>query len=164
MAENLSNDTNEIRDEMDHHYHENKSLGMMCPYLAGCDVPMRMYPLYPAKDMKGMMHHHKDLIETVQECEVTCEHMTTMIIDKHNVHMRKKQLKLLRDCADVCTLMAKFLARYSVFSKSLAKFCAIVCETCGNECKKFPDEESQRCAQICFNCAKECKEFAASMM
>ena len=77
-----------------------------------------------------------------------------------DLHLRHRQLQLLRDCADVCTLTAKYLARHSSFSKSIAGLCAIICEACGNECARFTDQESQKCAQICLHCAMECRAFA----
>ncbi|WP_053956435.1 four-helix bundle copper-binding protein [Inediibacterium massiliense] len=100
------------------------------------------------------------LLMTVQNCEANYEHMTTFLKCKKDVQSRVIQLQLLRDCADICTLMAKYLARNSVFSKCLANLCAYICEVCGTECSKFPDPESQHCAQICFHCARECRAFA----
>src|SRR5699024_2781066 len=105
-------------------------------------------------------HHHLGLLNTVQDCANTCEHMTSMLHRSHDLHCRGNQLSQLRDCADICALMGDYLARSSNFSKSLASFCAYVCEVCGNTCLQFPDQESQRCGHICLDCAKECKEFA----
>ncbi|QDP42192.1 four-helix bundle copper-binding protein [Radiobacillus deserti] len=100
------------------------------------------------------------LLETIQHCAVTCEHMTSMLHKKGMLEARGEQLAHLRDCADICQLMVDYLARGSVFSKSLASICAYICEICGNTCMQFPDEASQKCARTCLNCAKACKEFA----
>jgi|UPI00064DB47B hypothetical protein len=103
--------------------------------------------------------HH--LLKTIQHCEETCEGMVSMLVNKvDRSHSREKQIQLLRDCADICTLMAKYLARNSQLSKSLAQYCAYVCEVCGNTCLQFPDHESQQCGQICLNCAQECKSYS----
>ncbi|WZL74169.1 four-helix bundle copper-binding protein [Clostridiaceae bacterium 35-E11] len=104
--------------------------------------------------------HQANLVDTIQKCEETCEHMTTFLKRKADVHQRKRQLQLLRDCADICTLTAKYIARNSGFSRCIANLCAYICETCGIECAKFPDPESQNCAQICLHCARECRAFA----
>lgn len=104
----------------------------------------------------------KCLLITLQDCEATCEHMTTYIKCRPDVGLRLRQLGLLRDCADICTLTAKFVARCSPYAKSLAKVCADICETCGNECLKYPDPESQNCGHICLNCARKCRAFAMS--
>ncbi|EJE7234544.1 four-helix bundle copper-binding protein [Clostridium sporogenes] len=146
MSELYSNDFDNFRDKMDddchheHHKHMEEFPDMMCP----------------------MMHPHQNLINIIQYCEITCEHMTTMLKQRDDVRKRIRQLKLLRDCADICTLTAKFLGRMSYFSKVIAKSCALICKTCGDECAKFPDPESQHCAHVCHHCARECSAFAMS--
>lgn len=138
MTELYSNEFDNFRDEMDNNYN---NMG----------------------EVKGMhmMHPYEDLIHTIQHCEITCEHMTKMIKQKHD-DMRVRQLSFLHDCADICTLTAKFLGRMSYFSKVIAHSCALICKTCGDECAKFPDAESQHCAKVCHHCAKECAAFAMS--
>jgi hypothetical protein len=114
-------------------------------------------------NMENMHKEHEMLIKMIQDCEATCEHMmhhVTMMVP--DLEMRKKQLALLHDCADMCALTAKYIARMSVFSKQMAQLCAFVCDTCGSECAKFRDTESQDCARKCRDCARECKEFAMS--
>ncbi|MFZ5968416.1 MAG: four-helix bundle copper-binding protein [Bacillota bacterium] len=105
-------------------------------------------------------HPHERLVAIIQNCEAVCEHMTTFLMRSHNPHMRMMQLQLLRDCADVCGLTAKCIARMSPLAKCIANLCAYVCDMCGNECMKFPDPESQSCARICHHCARECRMFA----
>ena len=103
---------------------------------------------------------HENLVNTIQECEATCEHMTTHLKKLQDVQMRTKQLVLLRDCADICGLTAKYVARGSMFSKQTAVLCACICEACAQECMRFQDAMSQNCAQICLHCARECINFA----
>lgn len=103
-----------------------------------------------------------NVLRTVQECEATCEHMVSVILGYKDIHARTMQIQLLRDCAAICATTAAFLARGSVLAQSIANLCAYICEVCGNECAKFPDEASQRCSRICMNCAQECRAFAAT--
>ncbi|MDF2892170.1 MAG: ferredoxin [Clostridia bacterium] len=114
-----------------------------------------------ASDMMNLNMHHEKLLKTLQECEATCEHMTTHVLRHMLTPPRAKQLELLRDCADICTFTSKYIARNSDSSKYAANLCAYICAVCGNECLKFTDEASQRCAEICHNCSRECKEFSA---
>lgn len=65
----------------------------------------------------------------------------------------------MQDCADICATSARYLSRHSPFAKAMIKKCAEICEACGRECARFPDEASQLCARICFHCAKECRDF-----
>jgi len=124
-------------------------------------------PMYENMEMEGfdMMQdhmlpmHHERLLDTLQECEETCEHMTTHLLRHRDREHRAMQLELLRDCADICTFTGRYIARHSTFSKYAANLCAFVCEICGNECLKFRDAESQRCGRICLDCARECRAF-----
>ncbi len=114
-------------------------------------------------DYSSHMSHkpmHAHLVMVIQDCEATCEHMTTFLKGRPHVQMRTKQLILLRDCADICGLTAKYVARGSMFARHCAHLCAMICETCGNECARFPDPESQECSRTCLNCARECRAFA----
>ncbi|MFC4767003.1 four-helix bundle copper-binding protein [Effusibacillus consociatus] len=99
--------------------------------------------------------------KTLHDCMTMCEQMILTAQRMPDVHARFAQLVLLRDCADICELCAKFMARHSPFTKSLCQLCAHMCETCAKECLKFPDRESQMCAQMLLKCAEECRVFAA---
>lgn len=104
---------------------------------------------------------HEELVDHIQECEAVCEHMTYHLKKmEHCSPSRVNQALLLRDCADICGLTAKYVARDSFFSREAAALCAQICIACGNECSKFPDQMSQHCAQVCYNCAKHCSDFA----
>lgn len=103
---------------------------------------------------------HLSILKAVQECDASCEHTTTVLLGSQDIHARSMQIQLLRDCATICATAVCFLARHSVFAKPLANLCAYICELCGKECAKFPDQESQHCSHICFHCAQECRTFA----
>lgn len=103
---------------------------------------------------------HDCLISVIQHCEAMCEHMVTYVASRKDVCRRTRQLQLLRDCADICALTAKYVARDSMFAKHTAELCACICEACARECARFSDPQSQHCAQICMHCARECMEFA----
>lgn len=113
-----------------------------------------------APQMMGAQMGFPRILHTVQHCEATCEDMTHMVLNRPDVARRARQLSLLGDCAEICTMQAKFIARKSPFAKEMARLCAHICEVCGNECLKFQDAASQRCGQICLNCARECRAFA----
>lgn len=111
------------------------------------------YPVQPTSQM---------VLPVVQHCEVVCEYTHTVILGRQDVHMRTQQLQLLRDCADVCTLTAKLIARCSAFAREMAALCAQVCEVCGNHCLRHQDQDSQYCGRVCCHCAEVCRAFAAS--
>jgi len=113
-------------------------------------------------EQRSHLPHYK-LLRTLQECKATCDNTTTMILSKPDLQFRTNQLRLLRDCVDMCDLTEKLVARHSPFTKRILSECAYVCDACANECLKFPDMESQRCAQICLKCAEECRQHAMMM-
>ena len=115
--------------------------------------------MYP--ENHGMMKE-TNLLNMVQDCAATCEHMVTHLLHMQDLHMRTHQIQYLRDCATICATLACYLARRSVFSKMTANLCAYICQVCGQECAKFPDAESQNCAKICLHCAMDCRAFAAA--
>ncbi|KNF07722.1 hypothetical protein CLPU_13c00640 [Gottschalkia purinilytica] len=121
-----------------------------------------MYDIYGEDRYRKPSSHYyeKELVKTIQDCEANCEHMTVMLKKVKDYKHRTTQIRLLRDCADICGLTAKYIARMSYFSKHIAKLCAYICVVCGKECAKFPDRASQNCAEVCFHCARECKAFA----
>lgn len=102
------------------------------------------------------------IIRTLQHCAASCEHTANYLLGAGDVGTRRMQIKLLRDCADICIKTAKFVLRSSHFTKSSLLFCADVCEVCGNECLRHSDMMSKHCGQICLQCAKECRYAATT--
>ena len=115
------------------------------------------YPYYPLKT-------YGSVLKTVQNCEAVCENTLTAVLGMHNVHTRIHQIQLLRDCADICTLTAKYIARCSMFARYLANLCADICEICGKHCLMHHDAQSQYCGKVCLDCARECRDFAGKTM
>lgn len=107
------------------------------------------------------MHEH--VLKVVQDCEAVCEGTLTAVLSMPDVQARVMQIHLLHDCADICTLTAKYIARCSSFAKHLAHLCAHVCEMCGNHCLMHPDPQSQHCGRVCLDCAKVCRAFSGMM-
>ncbi|MCM1992839.1 four-helix bundle copper-binding protein [Oceanirhabdus seepicola] len=103
---------------------------------------------------------HAPLLIVIQNCESMCEYMVTFFGEDKEVELRKRQIRLLHDCADACTLAAKYIARHSVFAKYSADFVSFICDICTKECMKFNDIESKNCAEMCMKCAKECKDYS----
>src|SRR5690606_486525 len=99
--------------------------------------------------------------QIVQHCQAVCDNMVAMVASMPDAAFRSRQLRLLRDCANICALTAQMLARSSYISKQKALLCAHICERCGQECMKYPDPYSQHCAQVCLHCASVCRAYAS---
>jgi len=102
------------------------------------------------------------LLGTVQNCANVCEHMVPMMLGMTDVQARRNQIRLLIDCAKICHTLSSYLASLSPMAQGTAALCARICEMCGNECARFPDQHSQMCAQVCLHCAQECWAYAST--
>ncbi|MFC7392178.1 four-helix bundle copper-binding protein [Scopulibacillus cellulosilyticus] len=114
--------------------------------------------MHPGHHMGQMVLPYQ--IKTLNDCAASCEFLCHHLMCSCDIEQRVCQIELLHDCAEICTVTAKFMARCSPFTKHLCLLCAYICECCGNECCKFPDQESQMCGRMCLRCAQECREFA----
>jgi len=69
-------------------------------------------------------------------------------------------IRLCRDVADLTTLHARFMARGSKHSGSLAAVCADACEECADECENHDQSHCRLCAEVLRECAESCREMA----
>jgi hypothetical protein len=87
-----------------------------------------------------------------------CENCATSCLQEQDVKMMAKCIQLDRDCADICLLTARLLARSSEHGEHLMRECIEICEKCAAECEKYNMDHCQQCAQACQSCAEECKK------
>ncbi|MEK5400322.1 four-helix bundle copper-binding protein [Paenibacillus sp. FSL K6-2859] len=73
----------------------------------------------------------------------------------------KECIRLDCECAKLCTYTASALSINSSYARELCTLCAAVCESCGNECKKYESHHCQQCAEACFRCAEACRAMAS---
>jgi len=88
--------------------------------------------------------------------------MMTLMLGAPDVQARRNQLRLLMDCATICHTLSSYLARLSPMAQATAGLCARICELCGRECARFPDQHSQMCSQVCLHCSQECWAFTST--
>lgn len=123
--------------------------------------PTSVSPTDKTDSTMGIMYP-LNLLQTIQHCAITCDHMITHMLFHEDINNRRTQLQLLRDCSDICHLTVSVIARKSHLGRMMAQVCAYICEVCGNECSKFMDHHSQDCARVCLHCSQECHSFAMS--
>jgi len=102
--------------------------------------------------------HHK-IMAALGQCAAECNHCATACLDEQDVKMLIRCIKLNRDCSDICSLTAAFVARSSEHADHLLEECAEICEACAEECEKHAEhmEHCRRCAQVCRECAEACR-------
>ena len=93
------------------------------------------------------------------KCITACETCMTMCLQEDDVKMMVGCIQLDRDCADICTLTARFVARNSAHAKHEMKECIEICRKCAEECGKHDHDHCQHCAEICRECADACTEW-----
>ena len=66
------------------------------------------------------------------------------------------------DCADFCGLAAKLAWRQGPMAVVACEGCAKSCDTCGDACARFPDDQHMsRCAKACRDCARACRDMVS---
>lgn len=151
------------RMDMDQKYKDKMDMSRMKTDRMGMDqMEMDRMEMQPGRD--GMKYMNEELVRTLQDCEAACEHMSHHIKRLPDFRERFRQAVFLRDCADICALTAKALARHSLIGMNVTELCARTCEACAKECAKFNDQMSQNCSKICMHCARECARFTGMQM
>ncbi len=105
---------------------------------------------------------NQQLINDIKHCINTCEYCAHACLNEEDVASLTGCIKITRDCADICTLTLKYLARESKFTDSLVELCANVCAACASECEKHDHEHCKDCAEVCSECKEKCREYLKS--
>jgi len=107
---------------------------------------------------------YQSCIEACMRCAQECEYCGDACLHEMNVGAMADCIRLTKDCAEVCWMAAGMMRRGSRFAGAFCGLCAEVCEACGNECARHPQEHCQRCAEACMHCAEECRRMAAGSL
>ena len=101
-----------------------------------------------------------DLLESLMKCIAACERCADACLeDPGREHIGV--LRLDRDCADSCTITARFVGRGSAYAQDLLMLCMTVCEACEQECSKHHEEQFRECAAACRQCRLNCEAYAS---
>lgn len=112
--------------------------------------------------MNGEM---EQCIENCLDCHRICEETAAYCTQMGGKHAEPMQLRLLRDCAQICITSADFMLRGSDLHPRVCGICAEVCDRCAESCELFGDDaQMQACAEICRRCAESCREMAGMAM
>lgn len=100
----------------------------------------------------------QECLEACNRCTQACNECFDAICKSSHQEEFVNCQKILRDCADICSLVSQLIARNSVNAKLIASFCANICDACAKACEKCQDACCQKCAEICRQCADACRE------
>jgi hypothetical protein len=104
-----------------------------------------------------------NVLQALIKCITACENCATACLEEDDVKMMENCIKTDRDCADICTLTTRYIARDSRYCQDILKMCIEICYDCEKECSKHDHDHCQICAEKCRECRKECKEFLATI-
>ncbi len=105
-----------------------------------------------------MHNQNQTLLAALYACISSCEHCATACLGEADVKMMVRCISLDRDCADICALTARLVARGSEHAAHLLRQCAEICKACGDECAKHSQvEHCQECADACRRCEEACR-------
>ena len=105
-----------------------------------------------------MLVQNQALLDALNTYVASCENCATACLQEGDVKMMVRCIGLDRDCADICALTARFVARGSEHAAHLMKECAELCKACGDECEKHRAyAHCQECAAACRRCEAACR-------
>ena len=100
------------------------------------------------------------LLESLMKCIAACERCADACLEEPgSEHI--DVLRLDRDCADLCTITARFIGRGSAYAQDLLLLCTSLCKACEKECRKHDDPLFQECAAACRECRLNCEAYAS---
>ena len=105
-----------------------------------------------------MNNQHQSLLEALNACVAACEKCASACLQEQDVKMMVSCISLDHDCADVCALTARLVARGSIHGMHLLRECAEICKACGDECAKHLHvQHCQECVEACRHCEQACR-------
>jgi hypothetical protein len=103
----------------------------------------------------------QDCITHCVECHHVCLETVTHCLSKGGRHAEAVHIRMLLDCAQICSTSADFMIRGSELHHWTCGVCAEVCDQCADDCERMNDDaQMQRCIDLCRRCAQSCREMA----
>jgi len=101
----------------------------------------------------------QEALQALSHCALTCHSMALVhCLEMGGAHTHPPHLRLMLDCASVCTTTAELAGHKSQFHTQMAALCAVICETCAEACAALGDMED--CVAACQRCAAHCRTLA----
>lgn len=114
-------------------------------------------------------HHMNDkmqqCIELCRDCHATCMQTIAHGLKLEGHHAAPDHIRLLMDCAQMCTTTVDYMLRESSFHDRVCRLCSDLCTQCGQNCVKVAGDDQliKRCIEVCRQCAESCKRMASEV-
>ena len=105
------------------------------------------------------MDVYSDLVESLENCVAACNNSAASLLEEEDVAAMTDSIKLDLDCADVCQMALKLLARDSNHAAKVIELCEDICAECAEECEKHEYDHCVLCASVCRRCEDHCRNY-----
>lgn len=113
------------------------------------------------KMQPGRSAEEAQCIEVCVNCHAQClETAVVYCLQEGGEHARQSHMRLMLDCAAMCSSAADFGLRASPYFKSVCAVCAQICDDCAESCRAL-GEGMKACADTCQECAQACRRHSA---
>lgn len=102
-----------------------------------------------------------EMLNTMMKCIAACETCVTECLNEDHPGHMVECINTCRDCADVCSTVARFVARNSQYTGVALQNCITICRDCAEVCRKHDTEHCQACADACEACVEACEEYSS---
>ena len=125
----------------------------------------------PSANGTAMDGHHPSMAEEMQrcvqlchDCHATCIQMIDHCLKLGGQYAAPAHIRLLMDCAQMCSITADFMARASSYHDRTCRLCAELCRSCAESCARVAgdDQPVKQCAELCRRCAESCDRMASN--
>ncbi|MEZ4808617.1 MAG: four-helix bundle copper-binding protein [Flavobacteriales bacterium] len=104
------------------------------------------------------------LLQRLMECIAACETCADRCLDEQHPGNMAQCIRTDRDCADICTLTARYLARNSPNLPTVMGLCIAICRACEEECLQHEHDHCRDCAKACAACRSACEAHANALV
>jgi hypothetical protein len=125
---------------------------------------------HPSANGTPMDGHHQNMSEEMRHCIQLCQDCHAICIQTigHCLrlggrHAAPDHIRLLMDCAQLCTTTADYMARESLFHDRICGLCSEICRLCADSCEQAggDDQMVKQCTELCRRCAGSCDHMAS---
>jgi hypothetical protein len=125
-------------------------------------------PLHTSGKASASEGHHmgeemRQCIQLCQDCHALCTQMIRHCLELGGRHAAPDHIRLLMDCAQMCSTTADYMARGSLLHDRTCGLCAEICRLCAESCDQIQGDDQlvKQCAEMCRRCAESCEQMAS---
>jgi hypothetical protein len=110
------------------------------------------------------------LVQAAAECVYICTTCADACLEEEDPTALRKCIRLDLDCAEICSVTARLIARPGPQDPRLLgaqlEACAVACRACAEECERHAEgmEHCRICTEACRACAEACDRMKGTLV